>query len=151
MRKMIVRAAIITTASLFTVVGVFLVAVWRNGDAYELYTPRKAHVVQDGRAIAGARVFTGTKGHVLVTLPSRSSALYIYLPESQEVGDCNSHTFFNFFVFGLQKHTQDGHYPCAGRGKQEVLQNLTHSDASLAFNYWDLEKPSVVQRLEIRW
>jgi hypothetical protein len=105
--------AVLVTGGLLAAVGVFLlVAAWRSGDAYELYIRRSARVSQDGHELAGARVFKSSNGHLLLTLPSRRSAPLIYFPEvPQDVGDCNSHTFLDAVVFGLQKHSRDGHYP----------------------------------------
>jgi len=147
----VVRAITVATALVLITTAIFMTATWRNGDVYELYVRRSAQVLRDGKELPGAEVFKGSKGHILVTFPSHRSAPYIYLPESKDVGECNPNTFVSLGAFGLQKHTRDGRYPCGGSTKQEIQQDLTNSDTALAFNIWELEKRSVLQRIEIRW
>ena len=108
------RVAVVMSALLLLGIGTFVIETWRKGDSYELCLRHSADVFQDGRQLDGARVFRGSNGHVVLTLPSRPSAPYIYWPEVGDVGDCNPHMFLNLVAFGFQKHTRDGQYPCAG-------------------------------------
>jgi hypothetical protein len=125
------------------------VTVLRSEDTYELYIRRSAHVSKDGQELAHARVFKGSKGHLLLMADSMYPRPLIYWPEVNDVGDCNASTFLDAVVFGLQKHSRDGHYPCAGGGKQELHLNIALSDDTLAFNTWDWNSERI-SRIEIR-
>ena len=94
-----VKPKVVIAGLLAALAAYFLVAVWRSGDACELYIRRSARVFQDGHELADARVFKGQHGHLLLTLRTHRSAPLIYFPEVQEVGECNSKTFLDLVVF----------------------------------------------------
>jgi hypothetical protein len=127
----------------------FLVLVSASGDKYELFVRRSARVFQDGHELPGAHLFKGPQGRLLLTLASRRSAPLIYLPDYREVLECNTQTFLDAGIFGLQKRSRDGRYPCAGRGKQELEQDVKYSDGALGFNRWSNARPYAICRMEI--
>jgi hypothetical protein len=129
-----VKTAAIIAAELL---GAFiLVLVSASGDRYELFVRRSARVFQDGHELPDAHIFKGPQGRLLLTLDSRRSAPLIYAPDYREVLECNAQTFLDAGIFGLQKRSRDGRYPCAGSGKQELEQNVAYSNGTLGFNRW---------------
>jgi hypothetical protein len=144
-----VKIVLVIAGFLVAAAAAFAVAMWGSEDTYELYIRSSARVWKDGQELADARVFKGSKDHLLLMVDSDDRSPLIYLPESEDVGACNPSTFVNAVVFGLQKHSRDGHYPCAGSGKQELIQNIAHSEVAVAFNAWDWNSKKTC-RIEIR-
>jgi hypothetical protein len=141
----------IAAAVLLTIGAALVIAAWRSGDRCEVYLRQRAHVFEDGQEIAGARVFKAASGKVLLTFPDYPSVPFIFFPEDLEVGECNSQTFLNLGIIGLQEYDRGGFYPCAGSGKQEIKQDIVSSATSLGFNYWKNTLSPTVGRVEIRW
>src|SRR5262249_2702034 len=142
------KTAVIITAELLG--AFFLVLAGASGDRYELFVRRSARVFQDGHELRGAHVFKGPQDRLLLTLASRRSAPLIYTPDYREILECNSKTFLDAGIIGLQKRSRDGHYPCAGSDKQELKQDVTYSDSALGFNAWNWDAPGYpICRMEI--
>ena len=148
LRKVVTAAGLMLSMMVFAL----CLILWTRGLRFEVFVRRSALVIENGQELKGVHVFRGAKARVLITFPDRRSAPMIYFPDYQEVGDCNGETFLDLGAFGLQKHPLNEPYPCAGRGKQEIQQDIRGTATSLSFNYWNWQtQPSRTRRLEIQW